>query len=164
MDKKDSKWQLKKGDKIKAIVYSKQRTSLYKQYPIVESGQNDHIVYNQLHGITTHISYSDVQPTLTNTFGDIASVPDDALVKFYYIRKHEKLTSIDDELKIDELVEEPLIHYVAGMALRDNIDAQNRTMASEEIAMYEGTVAMYAIEKLKQFARADNNARYRPYD
>lgn len=164
MDDKNKEWQLETGTEVLAIVYSKQRAGLYKQYPIVENAQNTHVEYNQLYGVTTDISYSDIQPVLADAIGDIGSVPDEGIIKFYYVRKHDKVTDLADELQIDDLVEEPLIHYVAAMALRDNQDTQNRGMAKEELGMYEELVDMYSIEKSKQFARTDRTAEYRPYD
>jgi hypothetical protein len=162
MDEMDPEWQLEKGTKVKAIVTNHQQNGQYKQYPIVENAQNDHIVYNQLYGVTTDISYSDIQPVLADTIGDIALVPAAAVIKFYYVRKHSKVSALADELNIDDLVEQPLIHYVAGMALRDNQDVQNRGMAKEELDMYEGLVRMYSFERSKNFSRHDRNVTYRP--
>lgn len=162
MDEKDPKWQLETGDKVKAIVYDKQRTGLYKLYPIVSNAQNYHIEYNQLLGVTTDISYSDILPVMGDSIGDIGVVPDDAVIKFYYIRKHDKVTDINTQLDIDDLFEIPLAHYVAGMALRDNQDAQNRQMAAEELQLYYNKINEHSIEKSKNFSRPGHTVRYNP--
>lgn len=164
MDSKNKEWQFEKGDKVKAIVYNKQQRGLYKLYPIVENTQNYHIEYNQLFGITTDISYSDIQPVMTDSIGDIAHIPDSALIKFYYIRKHANVTALSDELKIDELTKVLLKHYIAGHALRDNHDAQNRQFAAEELQLYYNKTKDYAIEKSHGFVRNTVTARYRPND
>lgn len=164
MDKKDKEWQLETGTEVKALVYDKQKNSLLKQYPIVTNAINDNIVYSSPYGIVTHISYSDILPELAETEGDVGAIPDDALIKFYYIRKHAKVIDINTELDIDELIEQPLISYITGHALRDNQDAQNRDMAKEELGMYYQLVEEYNIQKSQLFVRADLEAGYRPYD
>lgn len=157
-------WQLDTGNKVLAIVYDKQRNGLLKQYPIVSNALNPHIEYNQLIGIVTDISYSDIQPVLADVYGDISSVPDEALIKFYYIRKHEVVTDINDVLNIDDAVVTPIKHYIAGMAFRDNQDVQNRNMGSEELKLYYNMVEEYSIQKAQLFVRPDYVARYRPND
>lgn len=165
MDQKHgNRWQLEEGDKVKALVYDKQKNGLLKQYPIVSNALNPHIVYNQLVGVTTDISYSDILPVLEDYIGDIAHIPDDALIKFYYIRKHEKVVDINEELAIDELVEQPLIHYIVGHAFRDNQDTQNRQQGNEELNLYYSAVEEYNIQKSQLFVRAEHTARYRPND
>jgi hypothetical protein len=165
MDSKYGKaWQLNEGPKVTALVYDKQKNGLLKQYPIVSNAQNTNIVYNSLYGIVTYISYSDIEPILEAYYGDVASIPDDALIKFYYIRKHAKVTDINTELDIDDLVAQPLEHYITGMALRDNQDIQNRTMATEELKLFDAMIEEYNIEKSQLFVRTVREARYRPND
>jgi len=181
MDEDNPEWQLEEGEEVKALVFNRQRNGLIKQYPIVTNAKNDHIEYNQLFGVTTHISYSDIIPTVIvdnnpdevydqtqynegYAIGDISGIGDAGLIKFYYVRKHEKVTSLTDELIIDDLIEQPLIHYVTGMALRDNQDTQNRQMASEELSYYTMFKEEYRLEKSKLFARVRHTTRYRPND
>jgi len=160
MDKTNVLWQHEKGTEVRAIIYDKQRNMELKMFPIITNSQNPHIEYNQLFGVTTDISYSDIQPVLENNIGDISGIPDTALLKFYYIRKHAKITDINTDLNIDELVKNPLIHYVSGMALRDNQDAQNRSFASEELQMYYNLVEEYNIQKSKLYVNANYGTGY----
>ncbi len=164
MDAKSPTWQLDEGDEVEAIVYDEQRNGLLKQYPIVENAQNPHFEWSSVYGIVTYISYSDIQPVLEDYYGDISGIPDDALIKFYYIRKHEKIDDINTELDIDDLIEKPLVHYIVGTALRDNLDAQNRSMGTEELQLYYQTVEEYNIQKFYNFVRTKHEARYRPHD
>lgn len=157
-------WQQHTGDKVKAIIYDKQRNGILKQYPICSNALNPHIEYNSLLGVVTDISYSDILPILANVYGDISHVPDEALIKFYYIRKHAAITALSDTLSIDELTDIALKHYICGMALRDNQDTQSRTMAQEELAMYYSKVEEYSMQRSKDFAQTDYTARYRPND
>lgn len=157
-------WQQDTGDEVLALVYDKQKNSLLKQYPIVSNAQNDNIVYSGDYGIITYISYSDIAPVVTDLYGDLGDIPDDALIKFYYVRKHVLIDDINDTLYIDDLVEQPLIHYITGMALRDNQDTQNRNMAKEELQMYDTLIEQYSIEKSQLYVRTSHEVRYRPND
>lgn len=164
MDKKDKTWQLDTGTEVKALVYDRQKNGLLKQYPIVSNVQNPNIVYDGSFGVVTYISYSDIEPVVADLYGDLAGIPDDALIKFYYIRKHAKVTDINTELEIDDLIENPLAHYIAGMALRDNQDVQNRGMAKEELELYSALVDQYNLQKSELFVRTNRETRYRPND
>lgn len=162
MDKKDKFWQLEKGSEVLALVYDKQRAGLLKQYPIVENDQNDYIIYNSAFGIMTGITYSDIAPVVTGTFGDLAGIPNEAIIKFYYVRRHEAINDINSDVEIDDLIEQPLIHYITGMALRDNKDAQNRTVAAEELNIYSTMIETYSIEKAQGYVRTNHEVPYRP--
>lgn len=165
MDQKFGKlWQQVKGDKVEAIVYDRQRNAQFKLYPVVENAINSHISYSSAYGIITDISYSDILPNLIGTYGDVGDIPDEALIKFYYIRRHAKISALTDTLQIDELLKNPLQHYVAGMALRDNQDTQNRNMANEELKFYYAMIEEYNIQKSELFVRTVHEARYRPND
>lgn len=162
MDAKNSRWQLETGSKVKAIVYNKQERARVKLYPIVTNALNDNITYSSPYGIVTEISYSDILPVLANSIGDIASIPNEAVLKFYYIRKHAKVVDIEQDLYIDELCEVPLKHYIIGMALRDNQDTQNRTIGNEELKLYEARLEEFSLEKSKNFNRARISTSYNP--
>lgn len=163
MDEKNTKWQLDTGDKALALVYNRQRGAQYKLYPIVQNAQNSYITYTSNYGIITGISYSDMSPIIAGTYGDLVGIPDDAILKFYYIRKHAKITALTDVLYIDDLIEQPLKHYITGMALRDNLDAQNRAMGNEELTLYNAIKEEYNIEKSKLFVRTNYEVGYNPY-
>lgn len=165
MDQKFGKtWQLDTGDKVKALVYDRQRNAQFKIYPIVSNAINNHITYTGPYGIITSISYSDILPVITGTYGDVSDIPPEALIKFYHVRKHAEISALGDTLYIDELTKNPLAHYVAGMALRDNQDVQNRSMANEELKFYYAMVEEYSVEKSLLFVRTVREARYRPND
>lgn len=162
MDKKNKKWQLDIGSEVLALVYDNQKNGLLKQYPIVTNAINDFIVFSASYGIITYISYSDIEPVVAGTYGDLAGIPDEAIIKFYYIRKHLKVTDINTELTIDELVEQPLVHFIAGMAFRDNMDVQNRAMSGEELGLYSAMIERYSLEKEQNYVRMDKTVPYRP--
>lgn len=155
-------WQQKEGERPEFFVYDKQKRGAIRQYPLVRNAYNPYIIYSQTYGITTGITYSDILPIFTDVYGDLGDIPDDALLKIFYIRKHDTIDNVEDELHIDELCKQPLIHYVAGRALRDNQDTQNRVMGGEELNFYTGLINEFSIEKSKNFARTKRATPYRP--
>lgn len=163
MDYISRKWQLEKGAEVKVIVFDKQKRGMVHLYPIPQNTQNQHITYpNGIYGILTDISYSDIQPIMHDHYGDASSIPDNALIKFYYVRKHENVVDVNQELFIDELCEDPIKHFVVGTALRDNIDAQNRTFGTEELNRYYQLVEEFSLQKEENFARVVRETRYSP--
>lgn len=159
MDKNNS-WQKEEGDTLKALVYNKQRNGVLRTYPILKNAYNPYITYSQLYGITTDITYSDIAPVMANHYGDISFVPNDALVKLYYVRQHAKITTLSQELIIDELCEKPLILYVVGNALLDNQDTQNVELGSTKLQLYYSAIAEYAAQKEEGYVRTHHTTRY----
>ena len=151
-------------------MYDKQKNGLIKQYPIVSNAFNSFVQYSGNYGIITDFSYSDIQPILgtraqlNEMYGGPNSIPAEGLIKFYYIRRHAKVTDINTDLNIDELLEQPLVHYIVGMALRDNQDTQSRAMAAEELQIYYQMLSEYSIQKSKAFSQVGFSTRYRPND
>jgi hypothetical protein len=46
------------------------------------------------------------------------------------------LTTLDADLQIGKVWDNAIIHYIAGMALRDDADQQNRAFGAEELKLY----------------------------
>jgi len=157
-----SLWQQDKGTAVKGLIYGKQRSMILKQYPLLETSYNPHIVYNSNYGIITDISYSDIAPVLTGNYGDIAFIPDSALIKFYYIRKHDRITDVNATLYIDELIKPMLVHYITGQAFKDNQDVQNINRGNEELQQYYSKSEEYNIQKSQLFVRSDHTTVYDP--
>lgn len=166
MDEMDSEqgkaWMTKKGPKLEAIVYSKQKRGLYRLYPVPENAQNSNISYSSPYGIITEISYSDIQPVMFDLYGDIEGIPDDALLKIFLVRKHSNITDVNEELNIDDIVTQPLTHFIAGRAFRDNQDTQHRALADEELKFFYSLINEFSIEKAENFARTNRATAYLP--
>lgn len=162
MDAYGADWQLEKGNTVKAIVYSTQSAGNFKLYPVPENVVNDHISYSSAFGIMTAISYSDILPIIADSEGDLASYPDDAMLKLYYIRKHEKVDALTDELDIDENTSVAIEHYIAGFAFRDNHDSQNRALGAEELKIYASMMEQYSIQRFNSFTQSELIATYNP--
>ncbi len=161
-DKYGEDWQLDTGEKVLALVTDHQERGVYKIYPIVSNALNPHVVYTSLFGVTTDISYSDIQPVLASVYGDISHVPDEALITFYYVRKHANVTDIGDTLYIDDEMQQMLQHYVVGHAFRDNLDEQNRSQGNEELQQYYQKTEEYSVERSQGFSKQVRHITYRP--
>lgn len=162
MDRNGRLWQHEVGDRPKAFVVDNHKRAYVKMYPIVNNAYNPYITYSSLYGITTDISYTDILPVMEDHYGDIGSIPAQALLKLFYVRKHEDIIDINQEVIIDELCKEPLAHYIAGRALRDNQDTQNRAMAAEEMQFYYNLVNEFSVQKEANFANVKRETVYRP--
>jgi len=151
MDKKKYQWQLDTGDKPTAIIYNKQNQGQFKIYPIVSNAQDGNIVFSQSYGIVTAITYSDLEILFSDILGDLGSYVDTGTLKIFYTRKHVKITDINDVVNLDDLILSTIAHYIAGHALRDNGDVQNRIVGNEELQMYKDDIIEYSAEKAKNF-------------
>ena len=161
MDKKYGKgWQSVTGTEPLAIVYNLQNSGCFKIYPIVSNAQNDHMVFSQTYGIITYITYSDIEFLLEDDFGDLGELEETGYLKIFYTRKHPKVTDVNTEIELDDLTLEPLAHYIAGRALRDNTDVQNRTVGNEEINFYMKALEEYSIEKAGSFGQTKYEVPY----
>lgn len=163
MDRKCPGWQLHKGNKPKAIIYNHQNQGNFKLYPAVENAENSNIIFSQAYGIITNISYSEIEVLTVDQFGDLGSFVDTGYLKIFYTRRHPQVIDINATIEINSLALEPLAHYVAGRALRDNVDVQNRTVGNEELAFYAKSLEDYSNEKAENFSKATiYQTEYRP--
>lgn len=161
MDERCPGWQLKTGDKPEAVIVNHQNQACFKIFPIVENAENSNVVFTQVFGIVTNISYSDIQPILVDNYGDIGSLAATGYLRVYYVRKHAKVTALGDTVAVSDVALEPLGHYVAGRALRDNQDVQNRAMAAEELKLYQDMKDEYSLEKKGNFNKQVYQTKYR---
>lgn len=162
MDKKYPIWQQAEGDKLKAYMLDKQREANIKVYPKLKNSNLANVDFGGTYGIITGVTYSDLQLNVSNVFGDLGAVAEDGFIKVFYVRKVARLTSLLDEIYVSSIAEEPLAHYVAGRALRDNQDTQNRTLGNEEINLYKQQLEEYSMEKAKNFSQSQFAVSYRP--
>ena len=80
-----------------------------------------------------------VSELFSSDFGCVADITEQATppqIKIYYVYKPSEITSINDTLEVNDNWDQAFKHYVAGRALRDDMDAQNRQMGGEELQLY----------------------------
>lgn len=162
LDKKHPLWQQAVGPKLKAYLIDKQREGCLKVYPKLTEGSQSNIDFGSNYGIITGITYSELELNIEGTLGDLGEVEEDGFIKVFYVRKHPVVTDLTDTLYISDVAEEALGHYIAGRALRDNQDTQNRIMGNEEINLYRQQLSEYSIEKMKNFSAGQYTMPYRP--
>ncbi|EGP7953235.1 hypothetical protein I0O82_001223 [Campylobacter jejuni] len=110
---------------------------------------DDKISSNQ-YGVITDIEldgkyYGDKYGSLTK----VATV--DTNFKLRYIRKPKPITDVNDELEINDSLDLAIRYYVLGYCLRDDNDAQNRTVGNEYLQLFENELREAIIESSKDF-------------
>lgn len=115
---------------------------------------DDHTV--QGYGVLTNVRDDDAESIvidsdygITTGMSDQENPPE---VTIYYIRKPAEISYEGSELEVDETWDQALKHYVTGMALRDDIDAQNRQMGTEELQLYAKDLQLAMKQSSENFA------------
>jgi len=115
----------------------------YMQYPIItDVALSDNVVYTNFYGGLIYISLVDEVHKLGDADNagsvtwDPADTPDKYLI-VKYVTKPKTITTIGDNMEVDEIWTQALAHYVAGRALRDDQDTSNRQVGNEELALYQ---------------------------
>jgi len=143
MDSKIENWEdeISSTLRIDYIVYDKLAQRKVRIYPIPADTVDVSVdpvgitvaigsyTLEDIYGIVTSI---EIEPSeITSGIASIASLV------IYYIRQPNKVDSIEDELDIIDTYDNAIKFYVVGKALRDDMDAQNRAVAGEELGFYE---------------------------
>lgn len=162
LDRKDSSWQQREGPYLRAYVLDKQKEARVKLYPKLQNSNLSVIDFGGSFGIITGVTYSDLQLEMTGTLGDLGEVDSKDYIKLYYIKRPIEITGILDEVDLSSIIQEAVTHYIAARAFRDNLDAQNRAMGSEELNLYTNQLAAYVLEKAKNFSQSGYTTSYNP--
>lgn len=160
MDKLEAGWTTKLGTRFTHILTDKAQPGHFRLYPKLET-LPDTLVEHESgpYGIITDISYTDYQLTMTGDEGEIGT-PENGWLKLYYSRKLPKYTAITDEVEMDDFLVTPLSSYIAARALRDNQDTQNRSLAAEEMNIFEAVVEKYNVTKSKLYSSGALSTAY----
>lgn len=117
----------------------------------------DDYTVNSDFGCLATLSDEDVDAELFNSdFGCVTEITEQATppqIKIYYVYKPSEITSLTDSLEVNDNWDQALKHYVAGRALRDDIDAQNRQMGGEELQLYMKELTEAARQSSEDFTR-----------
>lgn len=79
----------------------------------------------------------------------------DNIMEVYYLRKPNPITNLDSEIEIDDNLDKALKYYVTGMAFRDDLDTQNRSMGDSELKLYERELEQAYLDDSSDFTRND---------
>jgi hypothetical protein len=72
-----------------------------------------------------------------DTFGIIADALEGDFITIEYIRRPIEITTINQTPELPPAYNTALVRYIAGTALRDDTDTQNRAMGNEELIIYQ---------------------------
>ena len=98
---------------------------------------SDYSTEDGVFGLVSDIIDSEHLDEVTSPFGIITDINSSDFLVVYYVHRPATIDDVDDELELAPLCDTALKHYVCGMALRNDLDVQNRQMASEELDLYQ---------------------------
>jgi len=158
-------WEVAEGSTIEALIFDNRDVQSIRVYPIpdasiaessytFENAGTVSYVGDELLGVSTSITdYSAnsiygvitslYEPAIANeifnsVYGVVTGITEsEVVVKIWYIKTPEALTTLADDLELPRMFDVALKHYVIGHALRDDIDTQYREMGAESLALYE---------------------------
>ncbi len=155
-------WQLDEGEEPEAIVINKQNRAVFTIYPIINNAEVPSVEFTSPFGVITGLSYSEIQLILATNFGQIASIPDPKFLVIYFSKKQPVVTTIGEELEIDEFGKTSLIHFITGQALMDNNDDQQLGKAQVELDRYYALLQTLNEKKTTDFASINYETPYNP--
>lgn len=90
-------------------------------------------------GIFSYVSmFQDMEVIIEDDFGHPTGLfGAENSLKVYYLRRPVPITSVESELEVDSNFDDALKYFVAGKALIDAIDAQNRSLGESFLVRYE---------------------------
>lgn len=89
-----------------------------------------------VYGLAGSIYDTELLDEPVSLYGVIADMTEGEYLTVEYIRKAEKVTTINSDPELPEIFDTALVRYIAGAALRDDTNAQNRAMGNEELSLY----------------------------
>lgn len=95
----------------------------------------ENITYSSPYGLTSEVTF------INN------------IMEVFYLRKPKDITMLNSEIEIDSCFDNAIKYYVAGKALRDDIDSQNRSFGNEELQLYERELVEAMTDDRSDFTR-----------
>jgi len=93
---------------------------------------------DQPYGVIGNIVDPDINAeSKDNLYGVLAGMTVAQAIIIYYTECPPLPTAIDQDPPLDICFDTALKYYVVAMALRNDVDAQNRSMANEELVLYQ---------------------------
>ena len=161
-------WQSNTG-RPEAIIYDKNKAGQITVYPIPEDIPNTTTVdESTLSGMITDITVDSVdiaiEPPGMFAYGAMSVEPRDNFLEVFYIKKPTVLTAPTNDIdsEVDTTVAMILHHYVAGHALRDNMDTQDRKTGAEELGLYAAGKMDLVKEQMSGHVERTVTTQYNP--
>lgn len=157
MDDYDALWETRTGAKPTHIITNLTDAGTFKIFPRVTDTTMDYITSNSPYGIIVDIETFDDIYNLPN-IEEINNIPKYLVVYYTKIPDTVTIATVDTALQFSKAWDNAITHYIAGMALRDDGDQQNRVFGSEELGLYVDNVTNIMSRENKNFTY-DNNAQ-----
>ena len=155
MDSRASEWEIEVAEEVQNIVYDKVNSQVIKVYPIPVANST---FTSDIHGILTGAYDIQFEGDLYGAvFGFNDSIPLPELndnLTVYYTQLPAELATVTDELALSPAFDVALKHFVVGMALRNNLDTQNRAVGQEELAIFNSEINKLTISSSYDSARS----------
>lgn len=179
LDRFTHDWENDEGT-ITCVIFDKQRRGIIRLYPTPINLDTDTYTFNNTYGLITSIDgftidnnygilvdiqSDDIDETnfVPDTEGIATDLTDSIKVIVYYIKKPNTISTIDDELEIDDSFDLAIKYYIVGKALRDDLDTQNRIVGNEELEFYNRELIEAISDDIMDFTRENrhNQTHYR---
>lgn len=133
-------WETHEGDTVQLIVTNLLAQPAVRVYPI--PSDVDEIEVSDVFGVISSVTSA----AFNSVFGVVTDIElsepagnDELLIYLSY--SPATLVDEDSLLEISPRHDLAIVHYVAGMALRQNEDTQSRTMAAEELNLFQAELS-----------------------
>lgn len=112
-------------------------------------------------GMVTGIFDNTDYYTMNDDFGVITGLDIMAsVIEINYLKKPNKVSTLYDNLEIEDLFDKAIKYYVVSQALKDDMDTQNRVVGNEEFQFYLRELEIAMRDDTLDFTR-NNNKQYR---
>jgi len=101
----------------------------------VPEGDYDQLTYFGV--VAEFIDSNMAEDIQTSYYGVVTAIEEDQILTIYYSRCPPLPDTVNDDFELDECFDAALKFYICGTALRNDVDASNRTMAAEEFGLYQ---------------------------
>lgn len=163
---------------IEYIIFEQQDASKFRVYPrpfggtFVEQYSFDPTPYggsSTITGYTEESVYGEINDLLDaatislpdGLYGIISEVTVSTALFVVYSRKPAALTATTDAMEVNAVYDDALVHYVAGMALRNDLAEQNRKFGAEELSLFAADMeTLGAVASRDRISTADNTTSY----
>lgn len=160
LDKLDPDWHNTTGDTVQYIVMDNTSNGKFYIYPKLTNNVLNNITSNSLYGGIIDITVTDGLFELpVDTIGSYSY----KYLTVYYTKKPDTVTidTTDEEFEVDSAIDDAIMYFVTGFALRLDNDTLNRQFGVEQLQLFETSMT----ELKNKQSNSNNNLNYKeiPY-
>jgi len=161
LDNLNIDWDLDTSSKIKHIIYDKSDRGVFKVYPRPEKLVTN--VISSPYGIITAI---DTVYDITYYGETLQDLPNDIVnngtMKIYYVKNPDKYTidDLENEIILDDIWDDILVHWIVGTALKDDRDEQNRVIGADNLKEYTEKLSTAKAGAVSEFTASKGRTTY----